>query len=75
MRILKKRGEVIKESNFENENIRNSVRAFPNSNKFSTKMLESLGSLMNIKKSLKLIQDESGRASILGILINTLGGH
>ena len=36
-------------------------------------MTETLGALMNSKNSLKL-QDESGRASILGVPINTLGG-
>ena len=49
-------------------------RALPNSNKFSTLMTETLGALMNSKNSLKLILDDSGRASILGVPINTLGG-
>ena len=37
-------------------------------------MTESLGALMDSKNSLKLIQDDLGRASILGIPIHTLGG-
>ena len=37
-------------------------------------MTETLGALMNSKSSLKLIPDNSGRASILGVPINTLGG-
>ena len=37
-------------------------------------MTETLGALMNSKNSLKLIPDDSGRTSILGVPINTLGG-
>ena len=37
-------------------------------------MTETLGALMNSKNSLKLIPDDSGRATILGVPINTLGG-
>ena len=37
-------------------------------------MTETLGALMNCKISLKLIPDDSGRASILGVPKNTLGG-
>ena len=36
-------------------------------------MTETLGALMNSKSSLKLTPDGSGRASILGVPINTLG--
>ena len=36
-------------------------------------MTETLGALMNRKNSLKLKQDDSGRASILRTPINTLG--
>ena len=36
--------------------------------------METLGVLMNIKNSLKLLQEYSGRASILGIPFFTLGG-
>ena len=37
-------------------------------------MTETLRALTNSKKSLKLIPDDSGRASILGVPINMLGG-
>ena len=37
-------------------------------------MMENLRALMNSKKTLKLIQDDSGGASILVILIDTLNG-
>ena len=36
-------------------------------------MMETLGTLMKSKNTLKLIQDALGRTSILGILIFTLG--
>ena len=36
-------------------------------------MTETLGALMNSKSSLKLTPDGSGRASILGVPLNTLG--
>ena len=36
-------------------------------------MTETLGALMNSKKSSKLIGEESGGASVLGTPINTLG--
>ena len=36
--------------------------------------MEKLGASRNCKTSLKFLQQESGRASILGIPINTLGG-
>ena len=37
-------------------------------------MKETLGALMNSKNSLKIKQDDSDRASILGIPIYTTGG-
>ena len=37
-------------------------------------MTETLGASLNSKNSLELIQDDLGRASILGNLIYTLGG-
>ena len=82
-------GDIIKESNSEKENIQevvpveidseddniqSNIRALPNSNKFFTNMMETLGAPMNSKKSLKLSQDDSGRTSILRIPIATLGG-
>ena len=79
----------MKKSNSEIENIQEVVRVeidseeekiqiitstLPNSNKISTLMRETLGALMNYcKNSLKLIPDDSVRASILGVPINTLG--
>ena len=61
------------ESDSEEENNQINPRALPNSNKFSSLMTETLGALMNSKNSLKLIPDDSGRATILGVPINTLG--
>ena len=52
MRVLKK-SEVIKESNSEKL-----IKALPNSSQFSVSMRQMLGSLMNSKNSLKIIQDE-----------------
>ena len=40
------------------------LRALPNSNSFSSLMTETLGALMNSKNSLKLLPDDSGRATI-----------
>ena len=85
----KKLGDILKESNSEigknqevvpveidseEEKIQIKTRALPNSNEFSTLMMETLGALMNSKNSLKLIPDDSGRASFLEVPINTLGG-
>ena len=64
----KKLGEVIKESNSEKI-----IKALPNSSKFSVSMRQMLGSLMNSKNSLKTIQDELGRANILGVPIQISG--
>ena len=76
----KKVGEVIKDSisekdgnqklvpddiESEDENVQTSKRALPNGNIFSSKMMETLGALKNSKISLKIIQNVSGRASIL----------
>ena len=82
----KKLGEVIKESNSsENENTQEiirieldrnqtNIRSFPISDKVSTNMKETLGVLMNSRNSLKTIQDNLGKASILRILIFPLCG-
>ena len=83
----RKLGEVVKKSNSENnrevvpieidsedDNNKSNLRALRNSNKFSTNMMETLGAPMKSKNTLKLIQDDSARASILGIPIHTLGG-
>ena len=61
-------GNVIKESNFEKI-----IKALPNSSQFSDSMRQMLGSLMNSKNSLKITQDESGRANILGVPIQISG--
>ena len=45
------------------------MKALPNSSKFSNSMREMIGSLMNSRNSLKLTQNESGRAKILGVPI------
>ena len=65
---------VLVEIDSEDDDIQSNTRALPNSNKFSCKMTETLGALMNSENYLKLLQDDSGRASILGIPINTLSG-
>ena len=62
-------GEVIKESNSEDNNI----RALPNSSKFSKSLREMLGSLMNSRNCLKFRQDGSGRGIILGVPIQISG--
>ena len=63
--------EVIKESKSENNN----TKALPNSFNFSESMREILGSLMNSRNSLKITQDESGQANILGVPIQISGAH
>ena len=73
-----KLGKVIKDSTYENENtqeivpteinnFRTNMRSPPNSNKFSNKMIETLGISMNNRNSLKVIRDDRARASTLGI--------
>ena len=84
----KKLGDVIKESNSENEknqeivpveiesedeNIQTRLRALPNSSMFSDQMTKTLGRLMSSANSLKITATPSG-ASILGVSIYTLGG-
>ena len=64
----KKISEVIKESNSEKI-----IKALPNSSQFSVSMREMLGSLMNSKNSLKITQDDLGRANILGAPIQISG--
>ena len=83
-----KLGEVIKESNSENENnqkivpvkiesedenIQTNLRALPNSSMFSDQMTKTLGRLMSSANSLKIKSTPSG-ATILGVPIYTLGG-
>ena len=45
------------------------IKALPNSSKFSIPMREKIGSLMKIRNSLKITQDELGRAKVLGVPI------
>ena len=56
--------DVIKESNSKVD-----IKALPNSFKFSNSMKQMIGSLMNSRNSLKITQDETGRANILGVPI------
>ena len=46
----------------------------PNSSKFSNAMRQMIGSLMNSRNSLKITQDESGRANILVVPIQISEG-
>ena len=64
----KKISEVIKESNSEKL-----TKALPNNSQFSVSMRQMIGSLMNSKNSLKITQDELGRANILGVPIQISG--
>ena len=50
------------------------IKALPNSSKFSNAMRQMIGSLMNSRNSLKITQDESGRANILGVPIQISEG-
>ena len=65
----KKIGDVIKETN---SNV--DIKALPNSSKFSNSMRQMIGSLMNSRNSLKITQDESGKANILGVPIQITEG-
>ena len=57
--------KVIKETNSENIN----TKSLPNGANFSDSMREMIGSLMRSKNFLKITQDESRRANILGVPI------
>ena len=61
-------GDIIKESNY-----RVDIKALLNNSKFSNSMREMNGSLMHSHKSLKITQDELGRANILGVPIQLSG--
>ena len=65
----KKIGDVIKESNSYDK-----IKVLPNSSKFSISMRQMIGSLRNSRNSLKISQDESGRANILGVPIQISEG-
>ena len=82
----KELGEIVKESNYENnqeivpveiesedENIQTNLTALPNSSIFSDQMTKTLGRLMSSANSLKITSSPSG-ASILGVPVYTLGG-
>ena len=56
--------DAIKESNSNGK-----IKDLPNSSKYSNSMRQMLGALMNSRNSLKITQDESGRANILGVPI------
>ena len=62
-------GEVIKETNSKVD-----IKALPNSSKFSNAMRQMIGSLMNSRNSLKITQEECGRANILGVPIQISEG-
>ena len=62
-------GEVFKETNSKVD-----IKALPNSSKIGNAMRQMLGSLMNSRNSLKITQDESGRANILGVPIQISEG-
>ena len=62
-------GEVIKETNSKVD-----IKALPNSSKFSNAMRQMIGSLMNSRNSLKITQDESGRANTLRVPIQISEG-
>ena len=62
-------GDIIKETS-SNEKI----KALPSSSKFSNEMRQLLGYLMKSRNSLKITQDESGRANILGVPIQISEG-
>ena len=57
-------GDIIKETNSKID-----LKSLPNSSKFSNSMRQMIGSLMNSRNSLKITQDESGKANFLGIPI------
>ena len=57
-------GDIIKETNSKID-----LKSLPNSSKFSNSIRQMIGSLMNSRNSLKITQDESGKANILGIPI------
>ena len=56
--------DTIKESNSNDK-----IKSLLNSSKFSNSMRQMIGSLMNSRNSLKITQDELGRANILGVPI------
>ena len=62
-------GDIIKKSNFKID-----LKSLPNNSKYSNSMRKMLGALMNSASSLKITQDEFGRANILGAPIRISQG-
>ena len=65
----KKIGEVLKESNSEDD-LKSNIIALPNNSKFGKSMREMIGSLMNCRNSLNVTRDEPGTANFLGVRIH-----
>ena len=65
----KEKGEIIKETNSKVD-----IKALPKNSKFSNSMRQMISSLMNSRNSLKITQDESGKANILGVPIQISEG-
>ena len=61
-------------SDFIKESNKVDLKTLPNSSKFSNAMRQMIGSLMNSRNSLKITQDESGRANILCVPIQISEG-
>ena len=62
-------GRVFKETNSMVD-----IKSLPNSSKFSNAMRQMIGSLMNSRNSLKITQDETGRANISAVPIQISEG-
>ena len=73
MNLLKKVGDISKESNSEKNIFQTKLKSLPNSTNFSSLLQQLLGSLMNSHNSLKITQDEAGRANTLGVPIQISG--
>ena len=76
--ITKKLDEVNKSTQEVGDKVKESkskidLEALPNSSNFSNSMREMIGSLMRSKNSLRITQDESHRANILGVPIQISG--
>ena len=62
-------GDIIKESNSKID-----IKSLSSNTKFSRSMRQMIGSLMNCRNSLNITQDESGRATLLGVPIQISEG-
>ena len=58
-------GQIIRKSK-----VKIDLKALPNSSNFSNSMRQMLGSLLNSRSSSKITQDESRRATLLGVPIH-----